>query len=138
MLRRARRRATARGLTGIEFVEASATDIPLPPNSAELFLSLWGLHCFGDPAGALAEAARILEPGGRLVAASFVRGHEGLRQRLLIRPHAGDFGPVGTQPELETWLAEAGFELCSAKRSGPMLFIDARTLDQASTPRRDR
>lgn len=126
MLRRARRRAEARGLDGVELIEASATEIPLPAASADLFLSYWGLHCFEDPAAALAEAARVLKPGGRLVGASFVRGADTLRQRLLIRPHRGDFGPLGTQAEIESWLASAGLELTVATRSGPFLFFTAR------------
>lgn len=126
MLRRARKRAEARGLPRVELVQADATDIPLPPASADLFLSFWGLHCFDDPEGALAEAARVLEPGGRLIGACFVRGRDTVRQRLLVRPGAGDFGPVGTQPEVESWLAAAGFEASGVDRSGPMLFFDAQ------------
>lgn len=64
MLRRARKRARLRGLTGLEIVEADATALPLPADSADLFLTFWGLHCYDDPAGALAEAARVLKPGG--------------------------------------------------------------------------
>lgn len=127
MLRRARKRARARGLTGVEFVEADATrGLPLPADSAELFLSFWGLHCFDDPAAALAESARVLEPGGRLVGCCIVRGSDSLRQRLLVRPGCGDLGRVGTQAEVEAWLAAAGFRPSSTARSGPMLFFDAR------------
>lgn len=126
MIRRAHRRAETRGLTGVELVEADATEIPLPPASADLFLAYWGLHCFADPQGALNEAARVLRPAGRLVGSCLVRGHDSLRQRLLIRPNFGDFGRVGTQPEIEAWLAEAAFDLTTVKRSGPMLFFDAR------------
>lgn len=125
MLRRARGRVQTRGLTNVEIVEAKATEIPLPPGTADLFLSYWGLHCFADPAAALVEAARVLEPGGRLVGSTFVRGQDSLRQRLLVHPHRGDFGPIGTQEEVESWLAEAGFEQASTKRSGPMLFFEA-------------
>jgi len=126
MLRRARKRAAARGLSNVELVEADACDIPLATGSADLFLSYWGLHCFADPAGALSEAARILRPGGRLVGASFIRGRESLRQRLLIRPGRGAFGQVGTETELRNWLEAAGFQLAGERRSGPMLFFDAR------------
>jgi SAM-dependent methyltransferase len=132
MLRRARRNARRRGLANVELVEADATAIPLPEGSADLFLSLWGLHCFADPGGAMAEAARILKPGGRLVGASFIAGREGLRQRLLIRSGLGDFGRVGTQPEIEAWLGAAGFGLSQVGRSGPMLFFEAAALDARS------
>jgi SAM-dependent methyltransferase len=126
MLRRARERARARGLTEVEFIEADAADLPLPAASADLFLSFWGLHCFDEPQGALSEAARLLKPGARLVGACFVRGDDSLRQRLLVRPGRGDFGQVGTRPGVEAWLAAAGFELSRAHASGPMLFFDAQ------------
>lgn len=124
MLRRARKRVAARGLTGVELIEADATSLPLPPASADLFLSYWGLHCFADPAAALAEAARVLKPGGRLIGAALLRGRDSLRQRM-IRPGVGDFGNPGTQGEIESWLAQAGLNLTSASRSGPFLFFEA-------------
>ena len=126
MIRRARKKAKARGLSNVEFVEANASDIPLPADSADLFLSYWGLHCFDDPKAAIEEAARILKPGGRLVGSCFVRGRDGLRQRLLVRSGAGDFGQVGTHTDVDNWLAETGFDLATRSRSGPMLFFDAR------------
>jgi SAM-dependent methyltransferase len=124
MIRRARKRAAARGLANVELIEANASEIPLPSAEADLFLSFWGLHCFDDPRAALLEAARLLKPGGRIVGACFVRGRDSLRQRLLVRPGRGGFGPVGTHGEVEGWLAAAGVELTSLERSGPMLFFD--------------
>lgn len=126
MLRRARERATRRGLTTVEFIEADAAAIPLPAGFADLLFSFWGLHCFPDPAAALLEAASILKPGGRLVGSSFLRGKETLRQRFFIRPHVGDFGPLGTRAEIESWLADAGLNLTSVERSGPFLFFETR------------
>lgn len=127
MLRRARERAARHGLSKAEFVEADAAAIPLPADFADLLFSFWGLHCFPDPAAALLEAARILKPGGRIVGSSFLRGRATLRQRLFIRPNVGDFGPLGTQAEIETWLADAGLDLIVATRSGPFLFFEAHT-----------
>ncbi|HEY8082855.1 MAG TPA: class I SAM-dependent methyltransferase [Solirubrobacterales bacterium] len=126
MIRRARKQASRRGLTSVEVIEADATAIPEQAGSADLFLSYWGLHCFNDPVGALAEAARILKPGGRLVGTCFLRGKESLRQRLMIRPHTRDFGPVGTEEEVLEWMKAAGFDSPSTQRSGPMLLFDAR------------
>lgn len=126
MLRRARKRAQSRGLTNVEFVQADATDLPLPSASADLFVSFWGLHCYAKPQRALAEASRILAPGGRLVAATFLRGNDSLRQRLLIRPGLGDFGRVATAEELEAGLQAAGLTISSSSHSGPMLFFEAR------------
>jgi SAM-dependent methyltransferase len=129
MLRRAERRAAARGLDRVEVVRADAADLPLPPASADLYLSFWGLHCFDDPQGALAEAARVLKPGGRLVGASFVLGSPGPRPRLLLRPGRGDLGPMGSEADVLTWLEASGFELSARRRSGAMLFFDARRVD---------
>jgi SAM-dependent methyltransferase len=135
MLKRAARSAHRRGLRNVELVLASATELPLAAGETDLYLSFWGLHCFEDPAAAVGEAARVLRPGGRLVGASFRRGREYLRQRLLMRPHRGDFGPMGSQDEILGWLSDADFELRSAQRSGPFLFFDA-TLRQRPTPGR--
>jgi SAM-dependent methyltransferase len=126
MLARARSRAQARGLRNVEFIRAEAADVPLRSDSADLFLSYWGLHCFPDPEAAICEAARILSPGGRIVGCTFVRGTDALRQRLLIRPGLGDFGSVVTADEIETHINAAGLEIAAADRSGPMLFFDAR------------
>jgi ubiquinone/menaquinone biosynthesis C-methylase UbiE len=125
MLRRARERAGRRGLNGIEFVESKAEELPLEDASADLFLSFWGLHCFPDPAGAVAEIGRVLKPAGRLVGASFVRGPS-LRQRLTLRPQRGDFGPMGTEADLLGWLSAAGLEVTGKGRSGLYMFFEAR------------
>jgi SAM-dependent methyltransferase len=130
MLRRARKRAASRGLDSVELIEADAVDLPLPADSADLFLSFWGLHCFDDPQAALVESARVLKAGGRLVGSCFVRGNDSLRQRLLVRSGSGDFGRVGTEPEIGAWLAAAGFDVSKAGRSGPMLFFEARRSGQ--------
>src|ERR1044072_1504777 len=74
MIRRARERAAARGLSNTRFVEANATDLPVGSASADLFFSFWGLHCFADPQAALAEAARVVKRRGRLGGSLFLRG----------------------------------------------------------------
>lgn len=124
MLRRARERAAKRGLGEIEFIESRAEDLPLENASADLFLSYWGIHVFPDPRAAVAEIGRVLKPGGRLVGASFVRG-ESRRQRLLLKPNAGDFGPMCTEPELLEWLAQEGLRVTDTGRSGLYMFFEA-------------
>jgi ubiquinone/menaquinone biosynthesis C-methylase UbiE len=128
MLRRAERRAQARGVEDLELLEADATDLPLPAGCADLFLSYWGLHCFERPQDAIVEAARVLAPGGRLVGASFVLDPGTLRQRLLIRPGHGAFGQVPTSTQIEEWLTAAGLLVTASSRSGPFVFFDARAV----------
>ncbi|MEX1140700.1 MAG: class I SAM-dependent methyltransferase [Thermoleophilaceae bacterium] len=125
MLSRARSRALDGGLADVELIRAQAADVPLPSMSADLFLSFWGLHCFPDPAAAIAEAARLLALGGRLVGCAFVRGADTFRQRMLIRPGLGDFGQVPTAAEVSAHLARAGLEIDSTERRGPMLYFTA-------------
>jgi SAM-dependent methyltransferase len=48
---------------------ADAAELPLPDASADLVVSFMALQSIDDLAGAIAEAARVLRPGGRLVAA---------------------------------------------------------------------
>ncbi len=55
--------------TGIEFplVEASAEEVPLPDASFDLAISEYGASIWCDPYRWIAEAHRLLRPGGRLV-----------------------------------------------------------------------
>jgi SAM-dependent methyltransferase len=54
---------------GLEFplVEASAEDVPLPDASFDLALSEYGASIWCEPEQWIAEAARLLRPGGELV-----------------------------------------------------------------------
>src|SRR5699024_1158723 len=74
MLLRARRRAAGLGLDDVEFTEASIERMPFADNEFDLCVSFNGLHCLPDPATAVAEIARCLRPGGRLVGDTLVRG----------------------------------------------------------------
>ena len=64
--------ATARAMQvehGIEFplIEADAENVPLPDASFDFALSEYGASLWCEPAPWIAEAARLLRPGGRLV-----------------------------------------------------------------------
>jgi SAM-dependent methyltransferase len=50
-----------------ELIEASAEDVPLPDESFDLAVSEYGASIWCDPERWIAEAARLLRPGGRLV-----------------------------------------------------------------------
>ena len=129
MLRRARERAEKRGLDGIELVERRPKTCPSRTGSADLFLSYWGLHCFPDPEAAMLEIGAGAEarraPGRRLLRP----GAPSLRQRILLRPGLGDFGPMCTEAELLEWLARAA---CGS----PAADAPASTAARCSTSRR--
>jgi SAM-dependent methyltransferase len=62
--------ALAREAGGYERVlDADAAAIPLDDGAVDLVVAFMSLHDMDDPAQAIAESARVLEPGGRLCAA---------------------------------------------------------------------
>jgi ubiquinone/menaquinone biosynthesis C-methylase UbiE len=127
MLERAAREAERRGLEHrIEFLEADVEALPFDSESFDVCVTYNGLHCFPDPAAALAEMARVLKPGGALRGTSVVRG-SGMRQDMFIRANqrAGTFGKVGTFDELRGWVEEAGFEAPELSRDGGLAYIAA-------------
>jgi ubiquinone/menaquinone biosynthesis C-methylase UbiE len=61
--------ARCQAATGVRFplIEANAEAVPLPDDSFDLAISEYGASLWCDPEGWVAEAARLLRPGGRLV-----------------------------------------------------------------------
>jgi SAM-dependent methyltransferase len=68
MLRLARARVADRGLGNVTFHNAGAEALPLPQHSADAVLAGLSLMFVPDRAAAAREIARVLRPGGRLVA----------------------------------------------------------------------
>lgn len=127
MLERAEAAAERRGLGQVEIIEADVELLPVNDGSVDLCLCYNGLHCFPDPATAMAEIARCLKPGGRLVGSMVVRG-SGLRQDLAIKlfQQAGPFGPTGTEKDLRAWAKAAGLKGLRVKRFGALRLFQAR------------
>jgi len=69
MLDGARARAIELGLSNVEFQVLNAEWIDLALASVDAVLCRWGYMLTADPAAALAEARRVLRPGGRLALA---------------------------------------------------------------------
>ena len=129
MLKRAKQQAERRGLDQIVFVQASVDDLPFAEGTFDLVLSLNSLHCFSDPAVALAELGRRLRPGGRLLGDSVIRGAGWRFDRtyhLLERRNV--FGPGGTLQELREWLSDAGLRVERLESSGAVASFEARRL----------
>ena len=62
----ARRRATEAGVRA-EFLQGSATAIPLAENTIDTVVMTWTLCSIADPLTALREMRRVLKPGGKLL-----------------------------------------------------------------------
>lgn len=65
MVERGRRFAEEAGLTNASFVQGKIEDLPLPDESADVVISNGSINLSGRKSRVLAEAHRILRPGGR-------------------------------------------------------------------------
>ena len=119
MLERVRRRR----LPQVECVRADVCRVPVDDGSTDLFLSLFGLHCFADPRAAVREIARVLKPDGRLVGSAIVPA--GGRAGWLVKPGRGGFGRLASRDEIAAWLREAGFMDLELDRRGAFLYFTA-------------
>lgn len=82
MLRLARAKLTERGLDNTELRQADLYALPLDSGTADLAILHHVLHFAQTPDAAIAEAARVLGPGGRLLIVDFApHGREELRIR---------------------------------------------------------
>jgi SAM-dependent methyltransferase len=122
MLDRARRRATRHPGADIQLIEGDMYRLPLEDATADLCLSYGGLHCVAHPQAALAEMARCLRPGGRLLGSTFL-AQGSRRQRLLLRNE--DFGSTGSAEDLRDWLRGAGLTDVSVDRDDGLTVFSA-------------
>ncbi len=82
MLRVARARLEEAGAGATDLRQGDMYALPLPARSADLVILHQVLHYAQAPAAAIAEAARLLEPGGRLLIVDFApHDREELRER---------------------------------------------------------
>jgi SAM-dependent methyltransferase len=123
MLRRARRRAARFPAVQTHLIKGDMTALPLEDCAADLCLSYGGLHCVPDPDVALAEMARCLRPGGRLVGSTFL-AEGSRRQRWLLS--SDNFGCTGTADDLRRWLRECGLTDVSVDRDDGLVVFSAR------------
>jgi ubiquinone/menaquinone biosynthesis C-methylase UbiE len=84
MLARATRRAHARSLKQVELIIADMEALPIPDNTADVFVSFSGLHMLKRPDEAAAEMGRCLKPGGELIGTTFL-SEGSRRQRAIFR-----------------------------------------------------
>ena len=99
------------GATNVEFLKGHIEAIPLPSNTVDVIISNCVINLSGDKRRVLAEAFRVLKPGGRF-AVSDVIVREGLPEPVK-RSMALWTGCVAGALEEEEFLAllrEAGFE----------------------------
>lgn len=112
MLRAARRRTEA--LPNVELHEADLAALPLETGRCDAAVMALVLAYLDDPAPALAEAARVLRPGGRLVVLDAARHEDEELRRRMGQVHRG-FEPDA----LAALLRGAGLHRVSARALPP-------------------
>jgi SAM-dependent methyltransferase len=104
VLARARALAARKKCANITWKKGELEKLPLDSQSMDVALLSQALHHAADPAAALAEAARILKPGGRLVILD-LRPHD----ETWVREKLGDQWLGFSDEQLEGLLTRAGF-----------------------------
>ncbi len=97
--------AERNGITNLEYRQGDMEDLPIASGEVDLVLMHQALHHALHPGQALAEAWRVLRPGGRIVLLDLLR-HDVEAARELY----ADVWLGFSQAELIVWLRQAGFE----------------------------
>jgi SAM-dependent methyltransferase len=110
MLALARDNAVQAGVANARFLRGHIEDIPLPDGHVDLIISNCVINLSADKARVLAEAFRVLRPGGRLGISDVIAG-DGLDpgQRNQAEQRAGCTSGTLTPSEYHELLMAAGF-----------------------------
>ncbi len=110
MLTLARANADQAQITNARFLHGRIENIPLPDNHVDVIISNCVINLSGDKPRALAEAFRVLKPGGRLgVSDVTADGSTDPAQLTHAEQQVGCLAGTLTHPEYERLLLAAGF-----------------------------
>lgn len=117
----------------VQRVGTDAARLDLPDASVDAVVSTWTLCTIPDLAGALAQVARVLRPGGALVFVEHTRSHRPLvagAQRA-VQPVWGMWaGGCHLDRDILGEVTRAAYELTDVRRNG--WFVSGRALPRSS------
>lgn len=133
MLTLAKRNAAEAGVTNVEFLRGRIEAIPLPSNSVDVIISNCVINLSGDKRQVLAEAFRVLKPGGRFAVSDvMVRGTVPADVRRSMELWVGCVAGALEEQEFRTLLAENGFTAIEIEPTRIYKSEDARAFLQES------
>ena len=116
------------GLANVHFLKGEIEDIPLPDASVDVVISNCVINLSGDKDRVLAEAFRVLKPGGRFAVSDVVvRGELPAPIRRSMEQWVGCVAGALEEGEYRSKLAAAGFEDVGVEVTREYGFDDART-----------
>jgi len=128
MLALARENQAKSGLTNVEFLRGEIEHIPLPDNSVDVIISNCVINLSADKDRVLAEAFRVLKPGGRFAVSDVVvRGHDipdSVRRSMEL--WVGCIAGALEESDYRARLANAGFEQIDLEPTRIYRAADAR------------
>jgi arsenite methyltransferase len=111
MLALARENQKKAGIDNAEFIKGAIENIPLPENAVDVIISNCVINLSGDKDRVLAEAFRVLKPGGRFAVSDVVvRGEVPGAIRKSMELWVGCIAGALEETEYREKLARAGFE----------------------------
>ena len=109
MLTLARANAAAAGVENVEFVKGYLEDIPLPNASVDVVISNCVINLAADKRVVLAEAARVLRPGGRFAVSDVIADDDmDDATRADMQQWTGCIAGALTEAEFRAALGDAG------------------------------
>ena len=111
MLALARQNAEEAGVGNVEFLRGQIESIPLPSESVDVIISNCVINLSGDKRTVLAEAFRVLKPGGRLAVSDIVvRGETPPEVRRSMELWIGCVAGALEEQEFLSLLRDVGFQ----------------------------
>ena len=133
MLALARENQRRAGVENVEFLKGHIEQIPLPDDSVDVIISNCVINLSGDKPRVLAEAFRVLKPGGRFAVSDvIVRGEVPAELRRSMEMWVGCVAGALEEGEFARLLAEVGFEEVDIEPTRIYRVDDARAFLEGS------